>query len=211
MEISVVSIDPYLDGMVPARSAEMQSMEASARQTDYPIIGPAAGHFCYLVARMIQARRIFEMGSGNGYSTAWLARAVQENGGGEVFHVVWDESLSNMARSNLNALGFGEIIHYRVNEALQTLRESEGLFDLIFNDIEKHAYPESLEVIAARLRPGGVMIADNLLCHGLIFDARDRSPATQSMREFTRMVMASPDWAASIIPIRDGLLVAYRR
>ena len=75
----------------------MATMEEHARRTSFPIVGPAAGHLCYLIARMIGARRVFEMGSGFGYSTAWFARAVRENGGGEVHHVVWDEGLSARA------------------------------------------------------------------------------------------------------------------
>jgi predicted O-methyltransferase YrrM len=81
----------YLDSLVPARPPEMQAMESYAQEIDFPIIGPASGYLCYQVARMIAARRIFELGSGYGYSTAWFAKAVTENGGGEVFHVVWDE------------------------------------------------------------------------------------------------------------------------
>src|SRR6266700_646771 len=69
----------YLDSLVPPRPPEMQAMEAYAKQTNFPIIGPASGYFCYQVARMIGARRVFELGSGYGYSTAWFAKAVQEN------------------------------------------------------------------------------------------------------------------------------------
>jgi predicted O-methyltransferase YrrM len=64
-------------------------MEADAERTGFPIIGPVAGHYCYQIARMVKATKIFEMGSGFGYSTAWFARAVMENGGGVVHHVVW--------------------------------------------------------------------------------------------------------------------------
>jgi predicted O-methyltransferase YrrM len=200
----------YLDSLVPPRPAEMQEMEARARQTQFPIVGPAAGYFCYLVARAIGARRVFEMGSGYGYSTAWFARAVKENGGGTVHHVVWDEELSRQARKHLGVLGFDGIVHYHVGEAVAALRRAQGPFDLIFNDIEKQGYPESLPVIAEKLRPGGVLIADNLLFHGRIFDSSNTTPATEGVREFTRRVMADPGWISSIVPIRDGLLVAYR-
>src|SRR5215213_5684210 len=93
----------YLDSLVPPRPPEMQAMEAYAKQTDFPIIGPASGYFCYQIARMIGARRVFELGSGYGYSTAWFAQAVKENGG-VVHHVVWDEGLSQKARGHLQAL-----------------------------------------------------------------------------------------------------------
>ncbi len=203
-------IHDYLENLVPRRPPEMQAMEAYARETRFPIVGPAAGYMCYLLARMIGARRVFEMGSGYGYSTAWFARAVQENGGGTVFHVVWDDELSRRARKHLDALGFEGIVQYRVSEAVQALRETDGPFDLIFNDIDKHAYPESLPVIAEKLRPGGVLIVDNMIWRGRIFDANDRSPATEGVREFTRLITTDPGWIASIVPIRDGLLVAYR-
>lgn len=200
----------YLESLVPRRPAEMQAMEAYAKETGFNIVGPAAGYFCYQLARIMGARRVFELGSGYGYSTAWFARAVKENGGGTVHHVVWDENLSRRARKHLGALGFEGIIEYRVGEAVQALRETSGPFDLIFNDIDKHAYPESLPVIAAKLRLGGVLIVDNMLWHGRVFDMKDQSADTKGIRELTRLVTTDPSWVASIVPIRDGLLVAFR-
>lgn len=209
-ELFAPQLREYLDGLVPPRPAEMQAMEAYAREVRFPIIGPAAGQFCYLLARMIGARRIFEMGSGYGYSTAWFARAVKENGGGTVFHVVWDEELSARARKHLRALGLDDVIEYHVGEAVQALRETEGPFDLIFNDIDKQDYPASLPVIADKLRPGGILIVDNMFWQGRIFDRNDRSDTTEGVRRLTRMIATDPKWISSIVPIRDGLLVAYR-
>jgi predicted O-methyltransferase YrrM len=200
----------YIDSLVPSRPQEMQAMETEAEWTDFPIIGPTSGYLCYQVARMISARRVFELGSGFGYSTAWFARAVTENGGGEVFHVVWDENLSRQARTHLSALGYDDIIHYHVGEAVQTLRESSGLFDLIFNDIDKEDYPNSLPVIAQKLRPGGVLIVDNMLWHGRIFDGKDQTPATKGIRSLTGLLTNSPDWVTSLIPVRDGVMLAYK-
>jgi caffeoyl-CoA O-methyltransferase len=201
----------YLDSLLPPRPPEMQAMEAYAQQTGFPIVGPASGHFCYLLARMIGARRVFEMGSGYGYSTAWFAKSVQENGGGVVYHVVWNSELSQQARRHLGALGFDGIVEYRVSEAVRTLRETDGPFDIIFNDIDKDAYPNALPVIKEKLRPGGVMIVDNVLWYGRIFDARDQSEDTRGVREFTRRIAGDPDWIVSIAPIRDGLMVAYKK
>jgi len=199
-----------LEGIVPQRPPVMRDMEARARDDGFPIIGPAAGQFCYLVARLIGARHIFELGSGYGYSTAWFAKAVHENGGGTVDHVVWDEKLSADARSYLAELGYADTIRYTVGEAVQSLNEAAGPFDLIFNDIDKKAYPASLPVIRRKLRPGGVLITDNVLWSGRVFDDSDTSEPTQAIREFTRLVTRSPDWSATVVPIRDGLLVAIR-
>lgn len=200
----------YIDSLVPSRPPEMQAMEAEAEWTDFPIIGPTSGYLCYQVARMISAKRVFELGSGFGYSTAWFARAVTENGGGEVFHVVWDETLSRQARAHLSALGYESIIHYQVGEAVQSLRESSGLFDLIFNDIDKEDYPNSLPVIAEKLRPGGVLIVDNMLWHGRIFDAKDQTPATNGIRNLTGLLTNNPQWVTSLVPVRDGVMIAYK-
>ena len=209
----------FLTSLVPPREEEMQRMEKYAAKTDFPIIGPAAGYYCYQVARMIKAKSVFEMGSGYGYSTAWFARAVKEtcaeqgrsDGGGVVHHVVWDAKLSEMARGHLSRLGFDGMIHYQVAEAVETLRVTPGPFDLIFNDINKEAYPSSLPLIKEKLRPGGVLIIDNILWSGRIFDKGDKTEATEGVRTFTRMITQDPDWIVSLAPVRDGVIVAYKK
>ncbi len=200
----------YLDSLVPKRPRELQIMEEYAREHGFPIVGPASGQFCYLQARLIGAKRVFELGSGYGYSTAWFCRAVRENGGGEVHHVVWDKDLSNRARRHLDSLGYGDIVRFTVGEAVTALSHAEGSFDLIFNDIEKEAYPASLPVIAEKLRSGGLLIVDNLLWSGRVFDPSETEASTQAIREFTRLVVNDPGWVATLVPIRDGLLVAQK-
>lgn len=201
----------HLNSIVPPRHPEMQAMEAVARQTGFPIVGPAAGHFGYLIGRMVRATSIFELGSGFGYSTAWFALAVRDNGGGTVHHVVWDEALSQRAQAHLAAMGLRDLVRFHVSEAVAALRAQPEQFDLIFNDIDKQDYPASLSVIREKLRPGGVLITDNALWHGRIFDESDHSPATEGVREITRMLTSDPAWTTSLVPIRDGLLVAQLR
>ena len=201
----------YLDGLVPSRPLELMGMEAEAERTKFPIIGPAAGYFCYMITRLMGARSVFELGSGFGYSTAWFARAVRENGGGTVYHTVWDEKLSRRAREHLTAHGLSDLVTFRVGEAVAALREAKGPFDLVFNDIDKDGYVASLPVIKSRLRSGGVLIVDNMLWSGRVFDESDTSSSTAGIREFTKLVTSDPDWVASIVPIRDGLLVAQLR
>jgi caffeoyl-CoA O-methyltransferase len=201
----------YLNELVPPRPEEMRAMEKHAKETGFPIVGPACGYMCYQIARMINAKRVYELGSGFGYSTAWFAQAVRENGGGEVHHVVWDEGFSEQARQHLGRLGFEDIVIYHVGEAVQKLRETAGPFDLMFNDIDKTGYPESLPVIEEKLRSGGVLIIDNMLWDGRIFDPKDSSPNTEAIREFTRLIVNDPAWIVTLIPVRDGLIVAYKR
>jgi len=201
----------YIDSLVPPRLPEMQAMEEDAERMDFPIVGPASGYLCYQMARMVNAKRIFEMGSGFGYSTAWFARAVIENGGGEVYHVVWDEELSRQALRHLTTLGYEGVVKFHVGEAVLALRQATGPFDLVFNDINKEDYADSLPVIAGKLRPGGLLIVDNMLWHGRIFDPQDKTPATESIRKLTDLLTRSPDWIASLIPVRDGVIVAFKK
>jgi len=201
----------YITSLVPPREEELEKMEAYAEEHGFPIIGAACGYYCYQLARMIQAKSVFELGSGYGYSTAWFAKAVSENGGGVVHHTVWDEELSKRARRHLAELGSAEVVQFHVSEAVETLRQTEGPFDIIFNDIDKQAYPASLPIIKEKLRSGGLLIIDNMLWSGRIFDEKDASPATEGVREFTRQITTDPDWIVSLAPMRDGMIVAYKK
>lgn len=203
-------VQDYLASLVPPREKELQEMEAYAEKHDFPIIGPVCGYYCYQLARMIKAKSVFELGSGYGYSTAWFAKAIRDNGGGVAHHTVWDEKLSERARGHLHRLGVGEIVQFHVSEAVEALKKSGDQFDIIFNDIDKQAYPASLPVIKEKLRRGGLLIIDNMLWSGRVFDKKDASPATNGVREFTRQITTDPDWIVSLAPVRDGMIVAYK-
>ncbi|MCS7208163.1 MAG: O-methyltransferase [Fimbriimonadales bacterium] len=200
----------YLESLVPARPAVLQAMEAHAKATNFPIVGPVVGQFFYLLTRLTGATRVFELGSGFGYSTAWFALAVRENGGGEVHHVVWDAGLSQQARDYLGRMGLLEVVRFHVGEAVQTLQQIGGEYDLIFCDIDKEGYPASLPVVKRHLRIGGVALYDNMLWSGRIWDEADASAATQGIRELTRLIAADGDFACSLLPLRDGVLMAVR-
>jgi caffeoyl-CoA O-methyltransferase len=114
------------------------------------------------------------------------------------------------ASSIMSSLGYNDLIHYTVGEAVQTLTDTAGPFDLIFNDINKDGYPASIPVIAQKLRPGGVLIIDNMLWSGRIFDDNDHSAATQGVREVTRLLTTDPAWVSTLMPVRDGVIIAYK-
>ena len=188
--LSYYKVQDYLASLTPRRLPELAAMEKYAARKGFPIIGPVCGQYCYQVARMIGARTVFELGSGYGYSTAWFARAVRENGGGVVHHTVWDEELSERARRHLTRMGLSDLVTFHVAEAVSTLEAQPPGFDLIFSDIDKQAYPASLP---------------------RIFDRADRTAATRGVREFTRMIKADPQWIVTLVPLRDGLIIALRQ
>jgi len=210
MELIDPTVSTYLEQLAYHGDPLLEEMEARAREENFPIIGPVAGRVCYQIARMVGARRIFELGSGYGYSTLWFARAVADNGGGEVHHTVWNEDLSRQAREYLRRAGLEHLVRFHVSEAVTALRAARGAFDLIFNDIVKHQYPASIPVIKQKLRVGGVLILDNMLWRGRIFDEADGSDETAGVREATRMIFTDRDFCATLLPVHDGLVVALR-
>lgn len=210
-EIKYQPLQDYLASLVPPREPELQKMEKYAEENGFPIIGPVCGYYCYQLARMINARSIFELGSGYGYSTAWFAKALRENGGGVVHHTVWDDDLSRRAQAHLSALGAADLVKFYISEAVDALRQTDGPFDIIFNDIDKEGYPDSLPVIKEKLRRGGLLIIDNMIWHGQILDPNDHEKSTEAIRRFTRDITTDLDWIVSLIPARDGMIVAYKK
>ena len=204
-------VQEYLTSLVPPREPEMQEMEEYAAQNNFPIIGPACGYYCYQLARIIQAKSVFELGSGYGYSTAWFAKAVKENGGGVVHHTVWNDDLSKMAIDHLSKMGYRSMVEFHNAEAVETLRQTDGPFDIIFNDIDKEGYPDSLPVIKEKLRSGGILIIDNILWSGRVYDAENEENSTKAIRRFTHAITTDTDWIVSLTPIRDGMIVAYKK
>jgi predicted O-methyltransferase YrrM len=210
-EISYAKVQDYLTSLVPPREAELQKMEEYAEKNKFPIIGPACGYYCYQLARMINAKSIFELGSGYGYSTAWFAKAIKENGGGVVHHTVWDEDLSKRAQGHLSALESADVVEFHISEAVEALRQTDGPFDIVFNDIDKEGYPDSLPIIKEKLRHGGLLIIDNMIWHGQTLDPNDHEKSTEAIRRFTRDITTDLDWIVSLIPARDGMIVAYKK
>ena len=210
-KIDYQAVQEYLTSLVPPREPELRKMEEIAEKNDFPIIGPACGYYCYHLARMIQANSVFELGSGYGYSTAWFAKAVRENGGGVVHHTVWDDELSKRAQGHLSTLGLADLVEFHNAEAVETLRQTPGPFDIIFNDIDKEGYPDSLPVTKEKLRHGGILIIDNMIWHGQTLDPNDHEASTEAIRRFTRDITTDLDWIISLIPARDGMIVAYKK
>ena len=209
-DLAQPALTAYLESVIPARPPVLQEMEAYAAERRFPIVGPVVGQLFYLLTRVAGARRVFEMGSGFGYSTAWFAMAVRDNGGGEVHHVVWDDELSHQARGYLGRLGLTDVVRFTVGEAVAELRRTPGEFDVIFNDIEKDGYPASFPVMKAHVRRGGLLLVDNMIWRGRVMDPAVTDPDTQGVREVTRLLFADRDLTGIIVPLRDGVFVGHK-
>src|SRR4029453_4733470 len=123
-------IKAYIDQLSAHDDPILTEMEAVAAQRSFPIIGPVVGRFLYQTTLIRRATRIFELGSGYGYSTLWFAKAVQRLGGGEIFHTDGDRQNSDQARSYLSRAGVGDMVRFIVGDAIDAFRKTPGPFDL---------------------------------------------------------------------------------
>jgi len=165
-----------------------------------------------LLARSVRARRVFEMGSGYGYSAYWFARAVGE--GGEVHLTDGDPENERKARDYLGRAGLWERVRHTVGDGIATLQATDGEFDVIFSDIDKGDYPRAWEVARERIRVGGLYICDNALRAGGM-DAVTRSDDRgrgwgAAVDDHNRAVASDQRYLTTLLPIRDGDLVALR-
>lgn len=208
MYITNPRINKYMKDILPDHDPVLAEMEQYARKHRFPIVGPLVGTFLCQMAMAINARNIFEMGSGFGYSSYWFAKGMPSGG-----HIVCTEgSDKNMALARtFHARGdFSHKIEYHVRDALDIIKLYDGPFDIIFNDVDKEQYPDVFGLALPRLRQGGLFISDNVLWSGRILDNKP-GKSTRGILKFNRMLFNSPDFIASIIPIRDGLVMAVKK
>lgn len=142
MEIINSQIEEYLLGIYGERQEVLREMEAEAINLDFPIVGPLVGKLLYQLAKMVNARRIFEMGSGYGYSAFWWASAMND---GEVYLTEASESNRQKGETYLKRAGLLKHTKYYVGNALDIIDEVSGEFDVVFIDAEKGQYPAALE------------------------------------------------------------------
>lgn len=209
MSFITAQIASYIEAATRFDDPLLSEMEQRAERERFPIIGPLVGPWLHFFTRLIGARKVYELGSGYGYSTWFFAKAVQQNlaqlgGSGEVVHTVWDAQLSADARDNMRRAGFGDLVRFIEGEALAALTAEQPGWDLIFMDIDKEGYPRALPLIEEKLRPGGLLIVDNLLWSGRVADDIDTTPATVAIREITKLLSDSPRWDFVLCPLRDG-------
>ena len=200
-------VDRYLTGVLPPRDTVLAEMETHAVEAGFPFIGPLVGPFLQQLARGIGARRVFEMGSGFGYSAVHFARALPADG--RIICTDGEADNARRASEYFIKAGVQDRIEFRVGDAVSILGEYAGPFDIILMDIDKEGYPDGFRAAWPKVRPGGLFIADNMLWHGEVM-SESTKPTTLAIRELTRLLYATPDALTSIVPLRDGVAVAMK-
>ena len=207
-DITPDDIEAYVDAHLAPRDRALAAIEAQGTRERWPIVGPAEGTLLHLLARLVKARCALELGTAIGYSTTWIARGLEA--GGELVTVEWNPDTAKLAAENLKRAGVADRVRILVGDARAILKDLDGPFDFVFNDIGKEAYPAVLPLLADRLRVGGVLATDNVLWSGQVVRAGRGDAATKAIRAYNDALAADPRFTSVIVPIRDGLSVALK-
>ena len=206
--ITTEPIDRYLHRLLPPRDAVLAEMEDEAVKKRIPIVGPVVGQFFYQLALLSKAERIFEMGSAIGYSTIWWARALRS--GGKVYYSDGDPENAAKADDYLKRAGVRERVEILIGNSLDLIDQISGEFDIVFNDVDKHYYPEVHRKVAGRVRVGGLFVTDNVLWSGRVADSSLKDADTEGVRVFNEMLYSDDRYCPAIIPLRDGVAIGLR-
>ena len=213
MDILHPTITKYLETLAAGDDEPvLLEMEQLARERNFPIIGRLCGQVLEILARSIGAKRIFELGSGYGYSAYWFARATGPEA--EIHLTDTDPENEKLARDFLDRAGLVAPIEYHVASALDALAETQGDFDVVYCDIDKGDYLQAWERGREKVRVGGYYICDNMLWSGRVTGESDeddvRSGWTEAIKATNEAIVGDKNFRSSIIPIRDGVVVALR-
>lgn len=203
-------IDDYIESHIDSEPDELREIE---RRTNIRLIngrmcsGHLQGRILKMLVAMCRPKRVLELGTFTAYSALCIAEALDEDARLDTIEI--DDELEDFIHENLASSPHGHKVSLHIGAALDVLRQlGEEPFDLIFIDADKRQYPEYYSALLPRLRPGGIMIADNTLWDGhVIRPTLHNDKQTEGIKKFNDMVAADPSVEKIIIPVRDGLTI----
>jgi predicted O-methyltransferase YrrM len=208
------AIEQYLAGLNRAGDPVLDDIARGNVTRGLPLVDAEVGALLRVLATSIGASRILEIGTAIGYSGIWLARALPADG--MLVTMELDEGRASEARENFARAGLSSRVSVVVGDAQLKIAKVAGPFDLIFQDGDKKLYSPLLDRLVALLRPGGLLITDNVLWDGEVVPGFQASPRqnpedTQAIVEYNQRVAAHPQLLTSIVPLRDGVAISVKR
>ncbi|WP_433246943.1 O-methyltransferase [Streptosporangium sp. CA-135522] len=169
------------------------------------------GEFLTMLARLVGARRVVEVGVFTGYSSICIARGMPEDG--HLLACDISDEWTSIAQRYWERAGVADRIELRIAPAIETLRAlpSEPVIDFAFIDADKVGYPLYYEELVVRLRPGGLIVLDNVLRSGRVLDPSFQEEADVAMRRMNEIVIADDRVDSVMLPVRDGVTLARKR
>lgn len=205
--------------MIECSSPQGEALDWLQKQTNIRtnharmLSGPVQGRFLKMIVEMCGARRVLELGSFTGYSGICLASGLPEDGHLDTLEI--NDELEDLILEGFSRAGLRERISLHIGDCLETLKrfreEGRELYDLVFIDANKRDYPEYYELVFDLVRPGGWILADNVLWDGKVaLDPLPQDRQTLGIDSFNRRVASDPRVESVIIPIRDGLNLIHK-
>lgn len=213
MDIVNPDVAAYMRTLLTARDEKvLLEMEAEAGQRDFPIVGRQVGVTLEILARANKAREVIELGSGFGYSAYWFSRALGP--AGQLFLTDGDPANEEKALDYLYRAVLDGPVVFTVGDAVETMISLGREWDIIYNDIDKDGYPDAWRAARDRVRVGGMYICDNVLWSGRVAQevVTDdfREGWTEAIKEHNQLIAEDERYVSTIVPTRDGVMVALR-
>ncbi|WP_178916723.1 O-methyltransferase [Natronomonas gomsonensis] len=210
-------IETFAATVGPEPDDVLRAMDDRAEETGFPTVGPAVGGWLQQLAGFVGAERVFEFGSGYGYSAYWFARALPDDG--EIVLTEIDVDELDDARENLAAGGFEDIARFELGDAIDIVDDYDGPFDLVLIDNEKDRYVEAFEAVRSKVPVGGVVVADNMTAgpfdfeeiHRLVVEGgeSDNDMAT-GVAAYLDHVRSDDAFETTLLPLGEGVAVTRR-
>ena len=211
-----ITAPPILDYLAELRRdphERLAVIDREGRAEGLPLVYPDTGALLHTLARASGAKRILEIGTAIGYSTLWMATALPADGA--LITMEYDAARAARARDHFAAAGYDGLVSVIVGDATRFLHKVSGPFDLIFQDSDKKLYEPMLDRLVALLRPGGLLVADNILWNGEVIpgyvaDKKYSDEDTAAIVAFSRRLAADPRLYTSFLQVGDGVSVSIR-
>ncbi|MHB8875191.1 MAG: O-methyltransferase [Myxococcaceae bacterium] len=204
------TVEAFIEAHSEKPSTLLLELQHETRQTmESPgmMVGPVEGAFLRMLVRLTRARRVLEIGTFTGYSALMMAEGLP--GDGELITCDLDPRAVAVARRYFEQSPHGRKISVRLGPALETLRGLQGPFDLVFIDADKEHYPDYYDAVFPMVRPGGLIVGDNALWSGRVLSPRSESD--RAIVAFDDQVALDERVEKVLLPVRDGMMIAYKR
>jgi predicted O-methyltransferase YrrM len=203
----------YLAGLRRDPHERLALIDREGRGEGLPLVYPDTGALLHSLARACGAKRILEIGTAIGYSTLWLATALPADGA--LITMEYDGARAARAREHFSLAGYAGQVSVIVGDATRFLHKVSGPFDLIFQDSDKKLYEPMLDRLVELLRPGGLLVADNILWNGEVIPGyvsqkKYSDEDTAAIAAFSRRLASDPRLYTSFLQVGDGVSVSIR-
>lgn len=203
----------YFSGLSRLPHPHLDVIAREGRAEGLPIVFPETGALLHALVRLSGARRVLEIGTAIGYSTVWMATALPEDG--QIISLERDAARAARARAHAEAAGVGGRVHVMIGDASRFLHKVAGPFDLVFQDGDKPGYVAMIDRLAELLRPGGTLVADNVLWSGAVIPGftptQPRAPEeTAAIRAFNERMATDPRFSTTWLPVGDGVSISTK-